>query len=177
MSACHTWRKRFTTLSRDHSGIAAVEVGITLLPFLLVMFGTAEFGWYFLETHTMNSAVSQGIRIGATGAVLNDAAGNPMTRENSIKQAIIDRAAGVMVIDPADIKIFQPNADWTDPNNPAVVNTASAGGQGAFRRVRVNYQHQFFTDLVGGFFGGGSGSFQLTSEATYRNENFIVGGS
>ena len=68
MNTCRTVRKRARAFFGNNSGIAAVEVGITLLPFLLVVFGTAEFGWYFLHTHTMNSAVSEGIRIGATGA-------------------------------------------------------------------------------------------------------------
>ena len=173
MSVCRTLRKRVRALCENNSGIAAVEVGITLLPFLLVVFGTSEFGWYFLHTHTMNTAVSEGVRMGATGAVLNDGNGDPMSREDSIKQAIIDRAAGVMVITPADIKIFPVDIDWTDPDDPAVVNAANGGVEGAFMRVRVLYTHQFFTDLVGGFFSG-SGSVQLTSEATYRNENFIL---
>ncbi len=172
MSVSQTFRKRITSLCGNDSGISAVEVGITLLPFLLVVFGTAEFGWYFLHTHTMNTAVSEGTRIGATGAVLNDSGGNPLSREDSIKKAILDKVDGVMVIDPANIKIFPVDADWTDPDDPAVVNTAAAGGAGAFMRVRVTYQHEFFTDLIGGFFGGSTK--QLTSEATYRNENFIL---
>jgi len=173
MSDWRTFRKRITALCRNESGVAAVEMGITLLPFLLVMFGTAEFGWYFLHTHTMNTAVSEGIRVGSIGSVLNDSNGDPLSREDSIKKAIMDRVEGVMVIDPADIKIFQVDADWTDPDDPAVVNTASAGGEGAFMRVRVLYTHEFFTDLVGGFFGG-SGTRQLSSEGTYRNENFVL---
>ncbi len=172
MSGWRTFRKRISAFWRNDSGVSAVEMGITLLPFLLVVFGVAEFGWYFLHTHTMNTAVSEGIRVGTTGAVLNDGNGDPMSREDSIKQAISDKAAGIMVIDPANIKIFQVDADWTDPDDPAVVNTAAAGGAGAFMRVRVLYQHQFFTDLVGGFFGGSSK--QLISEGTYRNENFIL---
>lgn len=173
MNTCRTVRKRARAFFGNNSGIAAVEVGITLLPFLLVVFGTAEFGWYFLHTHTMNSAVSEGIRIGATGQVLNDDASNALSREDSIKKAILDRSEAVMVIAPADIKIFPVDADWTDPDDPAVVDAASAGGAGAFMRVRVLYTHQFFTDLVGGFFSG-SGSVQLTSEGTYRNENFVL---
>ena len=169
MSGWRTLRKRITALCRNESGVAAVEMGITLLPFLLVMFGTAEFGWYFLHTHTMNAAVSEGIRVGTTGAVLEDPPGTPLTRELSIKKAILDKVEGIMVIDPDDIKIFEVEADWTDPDDPA---TANAGGEGAFMRVRVLYQHQFFTDLVGGFFGGSSK--QLTSEGTYRNENFVL---
>lgn len=173
MSVCRTLRKRVRTLCGNDSGVSAVEVGITLLPFLLVMFGVAEFGYYFFHTHTMNAAVSQGIRTGATGAVLNDGEGNPLSREDSIKKAIIDRSKSVMTIAPADIKIFQVDADWTDPDDPAVVDAADGGGEGAFMRIRVLYNHQFFSDLVGGFFSG-SGSVQLTSEGTYRNENFVL---
>jgi Flp pilus assembly protein TadG len=176
MTRWHTLRNRIRAIFRNDSGISSVEVGITLLPFLLVVFGVAEFGWYFLHTHTMNAAVSEGIRIGATGAVRNDGDGDPMSREDSIKQAILDRSEGVMVIAPADIKIFQVDADWTDPDDPAVVDAADGGEAGAFMRVRVLYNHQFFTDLVGGFFSE-AGSIQLTSEGTYRNENFILGGA
>ncbi len=173
MSVWRTFRKRIGVLFGNDSGISAVEIGITLLPFLLVVFGVAEFGWYFLQTHTLNTAVSEGIRIGATGAVLNDENDDPRSREDSIKQAIIDKASSIMVIDPADIQIFEvvDVADWTDPDDPA---TASAGGAGAFMRVRVTHTHNFFTQLVGGFFGGGTGTVDLTSEGTYRNEDFIL---
>ena len=99
-----------------------------------------------------------------------------MSREDSIRQAIIDKADGIMVIDPANIKMFEVDADWTDPDDPAVVNTAAAGGAGAFMRVRVTHPHQFATTLVGGFFGSGTGTVELVSEGTYRNENFILGG-
>ena len=172
MKGWQIFRKRIHAVCRNNSGVAAVEMGITLLPFLLVVFGTAEFGWYFLHNHTMNTAVSEGIRIGSTGQVLDDGMGGTLSRENSIKQAILNKVNGVMVIDPADIKIFPVDADWTDPDDPAVVNTAAAGGMGAFMRVRVTYTHQWFTDLVGGFMGGASK--QMTSEGTYRNENFIL---
>ncbi len=174
MIGMRTFSKRFKTLCQNNSGIAAVEVGITMLPFLLVVFGTAEFGWYFLHTHTMNTAVSEGVRVGATGAVLDDPdnPGTPLSREDSIKKAIQDRVDGVMVIDPANIHIFEVvEGDWSDPADPAV---AADGGSGAFMRVRVTYNHEFFTDFVGGFFEGGNGFRPIISEATFRNENFIL---
>ena len=159
---------------RNHAGSTAVEMGITMLPFLLAVFGIIEFGWYFLKVHTTNSAVSQGVRVGATGAVLDDGNGNMLSREESIKKAILDRTKGLVTIDPNDIKIFQVNANFTDPTDPAVLNTANGGASGAFMRVRVTHDHQFFNKLIGGFFAGNKTT--ITSESTYRNENFVLGG-
>lgn len=174
MIGLHTFGKRISKCCRNDSGISAVEVGLTLLPFLLVVFGVMEFGWYFLQTHTMNTAISEGIRIGTTGAVLEDPPGTTLSREASIRKAIKDKAEGVMVIADADITLFEvTDANWTDPTDPAVL-AAGDGGAGAFMRVRVTHDHQFFTHFVGGFFGGGTGSVTLTSEGTYRNENFIL---
>lgn len=164
MSPCHT-----------ESGISAVEVGATMLVFLIALFSVAEFGWFFVHQNTLTAATREGIRIGTIGATLTDSGGNPLSREDSIKQAIHDSAANVMDIDPSQIFIFPVDADFTDPDDPAVVGTASAGGAGAFMRVRAQFTHQFFTQLIGGLFGGGS-SILMSSEGTYRNENFILGG-
>ena len=154
---------------RNEAGISAVETGMTMLLFLIALFSVIEFGWFFLHQNTLTAAVRDGIRLGAIGSSLADGDGNQMSREASIKQAIKDRADGIMDIDPSNIQIFPVKADFTDADDPAVAN---AGGAGAFMRVRVLYNHQFFTELIGGFFG--SGTIQITSEGTFRNENFII---
>lgn len=154
---------------RNDRGISAVETGATMLLFLIALFAVIEFGWFFLHQNTLTAAVRDGIRLGAIGSSLDDGQGNQMSREASIKQAIKNRADGVMDIDPSKIMIFPVKADFTDADDPAVNN---AGGAGAFMRVRVQYDHQFFTSLIGGFFG--SGTVPISSEGTFRNENFIL---
>ncbi len=154
---------------RNEAGISAVETGMTMLLFVIALFSVIEFGWFFLHQNTLTAAVRDGIRLGAIGSSLGDGQGGQMSREASIKQAIKNRADGVMDIDPSNIQIFPVKADFTDADDPAVNN---AGGAGAFMRVRVLYDHQFFTELIGGFFG--SGTIRITSEGTFRNENFIL---
>jgi hypothetical protein len=144
--------RKLMFICRNESGISAVERGATMLVFFTALFSVAEFGWFFVHQNTLTSAVREGIRIGTVGATLTDGNGNSLSREDSIKQAIQDKAATVMNIDPSQIFIFPVDADFTDPDDPAVVGTASAGGAGAFMRVRAQYNHQFFTQLIGGFF-------------------------
>lgn len=173
MNAVIRFFRKLTFPCRSESGISAVETGMTMLVFLTALFSVAEFGWFFVHQNTLTAATREGIRIGTVGATLTDGNGNTLSREDSIKQAIKDKAATVMDINPSQIFIFPVDADFTDPNDPAVVATASAGGAGAFMRVRVQYTHQFFTQLIGGFFGTGN-SILMSSEGTYRNENFIL---
>jgi len=160
---------RALTPCRNEAGISAVETGMTMLLFLIALFSVIEFGWFFLHQNTLTAAVRDGIRLGSIGSTMGDGGGGQMSREASIKQAIKDRADGIMDIDPSNIQIFPVKADFTDADDPAVNN---AGGAGAFMRVRVLYDHSFFTTLIGGFFG--SGTIQINSEGTFRNENFIL---
>jgi len=160
---------RALTPCRNEAGISAVETGMTMLLFLIALFSVIEFGWFFLHQNTLTAAVRDGIRLGSIGSTMGDGGGGQMSREASIKQAIKNRADGIMDIDPSNIQIFPVKADFTDADDPAVNN---AGGAGAFMRVRVLYDHQFFTELIGGFFG--SGTIQINSEGTFRNENFIL---
>lgn len=167
----HSKLARNLSLWQNQSGVAAVEMGATLGVFLIAFFAVIEFGWYYVHQTTLTSSVREGIRLGAIGDTLTDGSGNALSREDSIKKAIQDSAKNVMTIDPAKIFIFPVQANWTDPANPAVAN---AGGAGAFMRARVQYDHTFFTPLIGGFFG--NGTLQMASEGTYRNENFILAG-
>ncbi|MCA9497919.1 MAG: pilus assembly protein [Nitrospirales bacterium] len=173
-SLIRSFRKLMSPCQTE-SGISTVEMGATMLVFLTALFAVAEMGWFFVHQNTLTSAVREGIRIGTVGATSVDGNGNALSRGDSIKQAIQQSASAVMDIEPSNIFIFPVDADWTDPDDPAVVGAANAGGAGAFMRVRVNFTHQFFTQLIGGLFGAGD-TIVMSSEGTYRNENFILGG-
>ncbi len=154
----------------NQAGAAAVEMAATMLVFFTAVFSVIEFGWFYVHQNTLTAAVRDGIRIGALGSTLTDDQGNAMSRENSIRKAIQDRAEPVMAIDPASILIFPVKTNFTDADDPAVNN---AGGAGAFMRVRVQYQHQWLSPLLANMIFGRA-STPIQSEGTYRNENFIL---
>ncbi len=174
MKNWHNYFRKTRTLCFNTKGATAIEVGLTILPFLLAMFAVAEFGWYYLHMHTLTAATRDGIRIGALGSSTADP-NNPkknLSREESVKHAIRARALTVMDIDPSQIYIFPLNDDFSNPKDVPGSNP-DAGAAGAFMRVRVQYEHEFFTKLIGGFFSD-SGSIQMITEGTYRNEEFIL---
>ena len=151
---------------RNARGSTAVEIGITLLPFLLSFFGVIELGVYYFHQHTVQSATHEGIRIGLLGATLDDDDGNELSREDSIIKEITDRAGAFLTIVPADIQINPVDAM---PGAPA-----NAGTAGELMRVQVNYTHEFFSSLIGGFFGANN-TILIQAVGTYRNEDFIGG--
>ncbi len=173
MNVRHKRRPFSGTAVSDQSGAAAVEVAITMALFLTAVFAVIEFGWFFLHQNTLTAAVRDGIRIGALGSTMQDSQGNDMSRENSIKAAIKERASTVAQMDLSKILIFPIKGDFTDPDDSGVNN---AGGAGAFMRVRVIHEHEWlFPLLVERIFG--QPSIRMQSEGTYRNENFIGAGS
>ncbi len=149
---------------RNARGSTAVEIGITLLPFLLSFFGVIEFGMYYFHQHTLQSATHEGIRIGLIGATLDDDDGDALSREDSIIKAITDKAGEFLTIVPADIQI--------NPINAVAGGPANAGTAGELMKVEVDYTHEFFSSLVGGFFA--DNKILIHAEGTYRNEDFIL---
>ena len=93
-----------------------------MLLFLIALFSVIEFGWFFLHQNTLTAAVRDGIRLGAIGSSLDDGQGGQMSREASIKEAIKNRAEGVMDIDTAKILVFPVKADFTDDDDPTPVS-------------------------------------------------------
>jgi hypothetical protein len=145
-----------------------IEFALILPVFALLILGTIEFGYYFFVQHTLQFATREGTRLALVGRTLNDAAGNPMTRQDSIIQTIKDHASVAVRPAALQISIFPVGPGYTDPTNwKGMINPGTGGN---YMRVRVQYVFSFFTPLIGHFFP--SGMSTITAEALYRNEAF-----
>jgi Flp pilus assembly protein TadG len=56
-----------TTPGTNPRGATAIEVKITVPPFIIAIFAVTEFDYYYLHLHFLTAATRDGIRIGALG--------------------------------------------------------------------------------------------------------------
>lgn len=165
-------------LIKNQRGNTTTEMAMMLLPFVILILGVMEFGWYFLHQHTLQYATREGMRLALVGEVLNDENGDPQTRDASIRQVIHEKGElGLMNIDQADdIAIWKAGANDDAGGGLTFEELApNAGNPADYMRIKVDYEHQFLTPLIGNFFPD-SDSITLRAEATYRNEDFTVEG-
>lgn len=153
---------------KNQRGNTTTEMAMMLLPFVILILGVMEFGWYFLHQHTLQYATREGMRLALVGEVLNDENGDPLSREISISQVIHEKGE-LGLMDITDIN-FEHQAD--DNNWELAPN---AGNPAEYMRLKVDYQHKFLTPLIGSFFPD-SEKILLSAEATYRNEDFDAEG-
>ena len=59
---------------RGESGASAVEFALVLVPFLILVFGVIQFGYYFFSMQTGTYAVQQGVRRISVGDCTSNAA-------------------------------------------------------------------------------------------------------
>ena len=155
-------------IMRDRKGMTIVEFALVLPIFAILLFAIIEFGYYFFVQHTLQFATREGTRLALVGRTLNDASGNPMTRQDSIIQTIKNYASAAVNPAALQISIFPVGPGYTDPTNWQ--GTTDPGSGGNYMRVRVQYAFNFWTPLIGQFFP--SGMRTITAEALYRNEAF-----
>ncbi len=156
-------------LKKSNRGQSTIEMAMLLLPFLLLVLGVVEFGWFFLHQHTLQYATREGMRLALVGEQLQGPHG-ALTREASIIETVKEHASQVM--DPTHLKvwIFQVTRNYEDPDDWET-QLPVAGEPGQYMRVRVRHNHQFVTELIAGFFPS-KASFPMWAEGTYRNELF-----
>jgi hypothetical protein len=162
---------------KNQRGNTTTEMAMMLLPFVILLLGVMEFGWYFLHQHTLQYATREGMRLALVGEVLNDESGDPLTREASIKQVIHDKGVvGLMEIDQNNIVMTKAGDNFAEGGPLTFEELApNAGNPADYMRINVDYEHHFLVPLIGNFFPD-SDSILMKAEATYRNEDFSVEG-
>jgi len=166
--------------SRRTRGASAVEFALVMPLFFLLLFGIVDFGWYFFNQHTIQYATREGTRLALVGVTLPNPDYNPdvpgsnpmLSREDSIESKIREEAS--VALSPANlsnlqIDIYPVKSDYSDPVDWDTADP-DAGTGGQYMRVRVRYNYQFLTPLIGNLFP--PGVKEMSAEALYRNENF-----
>jgi Flp pilus assembly protein TadG len=153
---------------RGGRGVSVVEFALVLPLLLGLVFAIVDFGLYFFIQHTVQFATREGVRLALVGRTLNDAAGDPLSREASIIKKISDEASIAINPSALQISIYPVSANYGDPIGWQ--NTQDAGPPGAFMRVRTRYDYKFITPLLGVMANGGK--LAIEAQATYRNELF-----
>lgn len=152
--------------ARNKKGTTIVEFALVLPLFLLLILGIFDFGRYFFVDHTLQYATREGMRLALVGRTLG-----PMSREDSIKQTIKDKAS--LAVDPSDpslsIYIYPVTTAYEDPTGWDT-SPPNAGDPGSYMRVRTRYTYEFMTPLIGAFFT--EGKILVEAQGTYRNELF-----
>jgi Flp pilus assembly protein TadG len=131
-------------LRRGQRGVAVVETAITLIPFLVLLFGVIEAGWFFYVQVTLNNAAREGAKL-ATRPISQ---GNAMLTQGDIQTYVND---------------FLRPIGYNCPGCTTVTDE-TVGGQ-TRRRVHVQISYtlitlSMFTPL----------SFDLKGESVMRNE-------
>ncbi len=170
MKFLHYIHKDTNRYVKNERGSTLIESAALMLPFLLLFLGIVEFGWYFLHQHTLQFSTREGMRMALVGSTLLDQNGDALSREESIKETIGKQAQWAMNIEPEKIWIFQVGDNYSDPDDWKT-SAANAGNPADYMRVRVQYDHEFFTPLIGGFFSADR-KVTMEAEGTYRNELF-----
>ncbi|MCD4754722.1 MAG: pilus assembly protein [Deltaproteobacteria bacterium] len=129
---------------RDSKGTIAIEFVLVIPIFLIFVFGTIDFGWYFFCDHTIELATREGARLGVV-----------ISEEYAIKEKIKDCASIAVVLDDSNISISQ------DPQDANV------------KRVLTQYTHDFLTPIIGAFFSGGSITIQAEVTYKVEPEPYV----
>jgi len=155
---------------RTGRGATLVEFALVFPLLMVLIFAVMDFGMYFFVQHSLQFATREGVRLALVGRTINDAGGNPMTREASIIQTIRDKAA--VAVKPADVSvsIYPVDNSFTDPTGWQTAQ--NAGLPGSYMRIRTRYNYQFITPFALVGYIVPSKIRVIEVQATYRNELF-----
>lgn len=185
--------RNFKTLLRSQDGATAVEFALIAPVVLLFTIGIIELSLMMLTQNLMESATFTASRLGKTGY-----AGEDMTREETILQALNDTAGVLMDVGQVSIESFaydefgdvgrpEPFVDangngvrdngenFTDVNGNGVYDSdmgaAGAGEAGEVVVYVVSYPWHITTPIMSTLIGE-DGIINLTARSVVKNEPF-----
>ncbi len=152
------------------SGQTLVEFAIGVTVFLLLIFATIDFGYFYFVKVTLQNAVRQAGRYAITG---NCSAGSncfgtgSTNRYNSIVQVALNYSFGFITTSDITITCLPPPIGLTG-GCPAY--GGGAGGPGDTVAITATYTWNPLTALVAKYFTNGKYTFSVSS--TFKNESF-----
>ncbi|HEY7499797.1 MAG TPA: TadE/TadG family type IV pilus assembly protein [Vicinamibacterales bacterium] len=141
-------------------GANLVEAALITPLLLLLTFSIVDFAAAFYAYLALEHGVSQATRLAVTGQQLNDAGGNPIGREASIKRAMREATPTLTIPDTAFAFSFMAPG--------SSVWSSGTGGAGDIGRVQVSYTWNFMTPLIRPFFT--NGQMTMVVQSTMKNE-------
>jgi len=141
----------FRQLLKRRRGQSLVEFAFAIPIAVFLLLSVVEMGRHFYTRATVRHAVQEASRYAITGQTLNDPqTGQPMTRAESIKQTLIQRATALNV-NVADITINPPSGGLPDE----------------LVTITLNYQYQFGGGMLPSWFPS---TMLISVSTTVKNE-------
>lgn len=144
--------RRFRILAGASKGNSMIEFAFVMPVLMLLLLGTFEFGHLFYVQLTLESAVREATRLALTGGTIPG-----LSRAESIVERIRQVAPGLDV-QPGQVAIIGPGGAG-DP-----------GGPGDLVTIRVDYDIEMLTPIVGALFPDHRQHFSISFIS--RNEPF-----
>jgi len=152
------------------SGQTLVEFAIAGAVFLMLLFATIDFGYFFFVKVTLQNAVRQAGGYGITGncsAGSNCFVSGPSDRYHSIIQVALQYSFGLITAANVSVTCLPPPIGQTG-GCPGY--GGGAGGPGDTVLITATYKWNPFTVWISKLFTGGSYTFSVSS--TFKNESF-----
>lgn len=140
--------------SSSSDGSTLVEFSL-LAPIVILLFmGVFEFGRFFYSRLTLQHAVREAARFAITGGTIEDPdTGEPMSRAESIRQVILNKAA-TLHLEVEDVTIDPPDG----------------GGPSQVVRVSGDFHYDFVTPGIAQIFP--EGGYEFSVSTAMKNEPF-----
>ncbi len=164
----------FLSFMRNDSGVTAIEFALIAPVFLYLLMGILELSLMFFATIIVDGAVLDAGRRIRTGQA--QTSGDTL---GYFTTEVCDHMYGVYSCSDItfDVRTFSDFASVSVPievdDDGEYVTEFSAGSSGEITAVRAIYAWNFFTPLIGAFFGeDGGNSRTLTMTTVFRNEAY-----